>query len=110
MKNRIIPIIGLMLAMGLLLSHGLVMADNVIISSSSVSMSSSQSGTSSEASFSGHDGKHVVDDDVVEIRQGQLTVNGMAYGAVTPASAIRYTVQGDKKTLMVDGQVRPLRK
>lgn len=99
----------LILATGLLFSYGAVMADTVT-SSSSVSLSTSQSGASSEASFTGNDGRHTVNDDVIEIRQGQLSVNGVSYGTVSPQSFIRYRVQGDKKTLIVDGKMRPLRK
>lgn len=85
------------------------MAD-VVVSGSAVSLSSSQSGVSSEASFTGNDGRHSINADVVEIRHGRLTVNGDSYGTVDPESFIQYRVQGDKKTLIVDGKVRPLRK
>jgi hypothetical protein len=97
------------LSLGLLFSARLALAETVTVSSS-VSASSSQSGSSSEASFTGQDGQHTINDDVIEIRHGQLTVNGVPYGTVKPESAIRYSVQGDKKALSVDGKDRPLRR
>lgn len=98
----------LILTMGLLFSQGAVMAD-VVVSESTVSLSSSATGASSEASFTGNDGRHIVNEDIVEIRHGRLTVNGVPYATVGPQSFIRYRVQGDTKTLIVDGKVRPLR-
>lgn len=102
-------VIKLLLSMGLLFSHEAAMAD-IIVSGSAVSLSSSPSGTSSEASFTGNDGRHNVNGDIVEVRHGRLTVNGEPYGTVGPESFIRYRIRGDKKTLIVDGKVRPLRK
>lgn len=104
--NKVVPFI---LSLGLWFSMGLTMAETVTVSSS-VSTSSSQSGSSSEASFTGQDGRHTVNGDVIEIRQGQLTVNGTPYGTVKPESSIRYRVQGNKKTLAVDGKDRLLRR
>ncbi|TCS36314.1 hypothetical protein EDC30_107131 [Paucimonas lemoignei] len=66
--------------------------------------------TSSEVSFSGNDGRHEVNGDVLEVRQGRLSVNGEYYGTVKSDSMIRYTVRGGQKKLTVDGKPRPLRK
>ena len=75
-------------------------------SASSVSSGAASAGSSSEAIFTGNDGRHIVDGDVVEIKAGRLSVNGLPYGRVKTQSVVRYSVQGKKKTLFVDGVER----
>lgn len=96
-------------ALCLLCSADPALAD-VITAQSSATMSTSGTESSSEASFSGSDGRHVVNGDVIEVKRGRLTINGVSYGTVTPESTIRYRVRGAKKILTVDGKVWPLHK
>jgi hypothetical protein len=75
-------------------------------STSSSSSSDSSAGSHSEIAFTGNSGVHRVNGDVIEARDGVLTVNGVSYGKVTDQSVIKYSVRGDKKTVYVDGAVR----
>lgn len=77
-------------------------------SSTATSTSSSVSGSNSfsAVSFTGNDGVHRVNEDRILVKDGFLSINGVPYGTVDKTSAIKYSVQGDKKTLTVDGIVR----
>jgi hypothetical protein len=75
-------------------------------SASGASSSDSSAGSHSEIAFTGNSGVHRVNGDVIEARDGVLTVNGVSYGKVTDRSAIKYSVRGNKKTVYVDGAVR----
>lgn len=44
--------------------------------------------------------------DVVEVRHGEVRVNGISYGSVPSGSRVRYVVEGQKRQLFVDGQER----
>lgn len=48
-----------------------------------------------------------VQGDVVELKHDAIYVNGVSYGAVTPTQTVEYDVTPDKRTLLVDGKVRP---
>lgn len=58
------------------------------------------------AVLKGERGTARVGGDTVELKGGTVYVNGISYGAVTPAQVVKYTVTRDKRTLQVDGQVR----
>jgi hypothetical protein len=47
-----------------------------------------------------------VQGDSVELRDGQVYVNDLSYGAVTREQSVEYDVRRDKRTLLVDGKVR----
>jgi hypothetical protein len=76
-------------------------------------MSSSTQNTSqrAEASFSGQNGRISVGGDIVEVRNGNVSVNGIPHGQASPKSQIRYVVQGQgqgrKAQLFIDGVERP---
>jgi hypothetical protein len=42
----------------------------------------------------------------IEVNDGMLRVNGVPHGRISDASVVRYNVQGNRKTLTVDGVVR----
>lgn len=75
-------------------------------SGSSTSSSAVSSSSSSEIVFSGNNGIHEVNGDKVEVRDGLLRVNGISYGRVKNSSVVKYSVNGDKRILTVDGLVR----
>lgn len=60
----------------------------------------------SEGALSGGDGRIFVNGDVVEVRRGEITVNGISYGNASPGSRIRYIVEGQKRQLFVDNEER----
>lgn len=97
------------LAISLACAHAAAVAENAS-ASSTVSSSSGQASASSEVSFSGSEGKHIVNGDVIEVRGGQLMLNGRHYATVDSGSSIRYSVQGSSKRLFVDGKEIALRK
>jgi hypothetical protein len=74
--------------------------------SSGSSGSGAQSSTASSAKFTGRNGKVSVNGDLVEARDGLLTVNGKAYGKVENGSVVQYVVRDSERTLMVDGVAR----
>ncbi|MEM5310453.1 sugar ABC transporter ATPase [Paraburkholderia sp. JHI869] len=47
-----------------------------------------------------------VQGDSVELRDGNVYVNDVSYGAVTHDQSVEYDVTRDKRTLLVDGKVR----
>ena len=58
------------------------------------------------AVLQGEQGTARVGGDTVELKGGTVYVNGISYGAVTPAQTVEYDVSRDKRTLAVDGKVR----
>ncbi|MBR7896294.1 sugar ABC transporter ATPase [Burkholderia multivorans] len=58
------------------------------------------------AVLKGERGTATVDGDKVELKQGAVYVNGISYGAVTPAQTVEYDVARGARTLRVDGEVR----
>ncbi len=68
--------------------------------------SASSSAARSTATFTGKNSRVSVNGDLVQAKDGVLTVNGVAYGSVNEKSVVTYSVQGGKKTLSVDGTVR----
>lgn len=68
--------------------------------------SASSSAVRSTATFTGKNSRVSVNGDLVQAKDGVLTVNGVAYGSVNDKSVVTYSVQGGKKTLSVDGTVR----
>ncbi|WP_230945614.1 hypothetical protein [Burkholderia pseudomultivorans] len=58
------------------------------------------------AVLKGEHGTATVNGDKVELRQGTVYVNGISYGAVTPAQTVEYDVARGARTLRVDGEVR----
>jgi hypothetical protein len=70
------------------------------------SNSISTSSSSSTATFTGKNGHLNVAGDTIEAKDGVLTVNGIPYGTVNETSVIRYSVQGNKKHLSVNGEKR----
>ncbi|WP_175896602.1 sugar ABC transporter ATPase [Burkholderia pseudomultivorans] len=58
------------------------------------------------AVLKGEHGTATVDGDKIELKQGTVYVNGMSYGAVTPAQTVEYDVARGTRTLRVDGEVR----
>jgi hypothetical protein len=73
---------------------------------SSASTSSASSTRASSAKFTGRNGKVSVNGDLVQARDGVLTVNDVSYGAVTDKSVIQYVVRDGEKMLTVDGVPR----
>jgi hypothetical protein len=76
-----------------------VTANSSIISSSSTS--------SNAATFIGKNGLVRIGSDVIEAKDGVLTLNGVPHGTVSATSVVKYTVQDKEKTLSVDGVIRP---
>lgn len=70
------------------------------------SYSSSSRMAQSQGSMSGQNGVITVGDDVVQVKDGRLSLNGVAYGTVRPDSQVSYTVRGQEKQLRVDGRLR----
>ncbi|MDB5839319.1 MAG: hypothetical protein JWQ23_1271 [Herminiimonas sp.] len=62
--------------------------------------------TSGSASFTGQNARVSVNGDLVQARQGILTVNGVPYGTVNETSVVKYTVRDGEKLLLVDGVPR----
>lgn len=58
------------------------------------------------AVLKGEQGTARVGGDTIELKDGTVYVNGISYGAVTPAQTVEYDVTRDKRTLAVDGKVR----
>ncbi|MFM0073654.1 sugar ABC transporter ATPase [Paraburkholderia sediminicola] len=58
------------------------------------------------AVLQGEQGTARVGGDTIELNGGTVYVNGVSYGAVTPAQTVEYDVTPDKRTLAVDGKVR----
>lgn len=62
--------------------------------------------SSSAATFTGKNGRLSVAGDIIEAKDGVLTVNGIPYGMVNETSVIKYTVQGKEKVLSVNDVIR----
>ena len=58
------------------------------------------------AVLQGEQGTARVGGDTIELKGGIVYVNGVSYGAVTPAQTVEYDVTPDKRTLVVDGKAR----
>ncbi len=94
---------------GAVISAGSIVSVHSSASAASFSTSSSasnSSGANSELTFTGNRGIHKVNEDVLEVKDGTLEVNGVSYGKISDRSIIKYTVQGNEKTIYVDGVVR----
>ncbi|VWC73901.1 sugar ABC transporter ATPase [Burkholderia lata] len=63
-------------------------------------------GGSSSTVLQGDRAIAVANGDRVELRDGTVYVNGISYGAVTPAQKVEYLVTPDGRTLKVDGAIR----
>ncbi|MDB5761784.1 MAG: hypothetical protein JWQ21_779 [Herminiimonas sp.] len=70
------------------------------------SNSTPSSSHSSAAAFTGKNGRVSVNGDMVQAKNGVLTINGVSYGTVNDTSVIRYSVRNNEKVLSVDGIVR----
>lgn len=70
------------------------------------SNSASSSTAGSAATFTGKNGRVSVNGDLVQAKDGVLTVNGVAYGTVNENAVVTYTVRDQEKTLAVDGAIR----
>jgi hypothetical protein len=97
------PIVGLFLGTAI---TGCAIADNPQSSVSSSSAVGQTASVHSEGSLSGENGRMSVGGDIVEIRRGEVLVNGVSYGRVSSNARVRYTVQGQKRQLFVDGEER----
>lgn len=75
-------------------------------SSSITSSVSTSSDSNSELTFTGNSGRHKVNEDVVEVKNGVLEVNGISYGRVSDEAVIKYTVHGNKKAVYINGELR----
>jgi hypothetical protein len=64
------------------------------------------SSSASSAKFTGKKGRVSVNGDLVQARDGVLTVNGVPHGTVNENSVVQYTVRDGEKTLTVDGVPR----
>jgi hypothetical protein len=93
------------LVLALTAGHG---ASALAASVSSSVVTSSVSGGSStvEAVVTGPNAVIAVNGDRVEIKDGRLSVNGVAYGTVGEQSTVTYRVEGKVRTLLVDGVER----
>jgi hypothetical protein len=87
-------------------SNGSGVAVNANSNSANANVTSSSSTSSSVATFVGKNGLVRVDSDIIEAKDGVLTVNGIPYGTVSATSVVKYTVQDKEKTLSVDGVIR----
>jgi hypothetical protein len=74
--------------------------------SANTNIASSSSTSSSAATLVGKNGLVQVGSDVIEAKDGVLTLNGVPYGTVSATSVVKYTVQDKEKTLSVDGVIR----
>jgi ribosomal protein S6E (S10) len=68
--------------------------------------STSSASSGSSARFTGKNGRVSVNGDLVQARDGVLTVNGVSYGTVDEKSVVQYTVRDGEKILTVDGVPR----
>jgi hypothetical protein len=64
------------------------------------------SSAASSAKFTGKNGRVSVNGDLVQAREGVLTINGVSYGAVNEKSVVQYVVRDGEKILTVDGVPR----
>jgi hypothetical protein len=87
-------------------SNGSSVAVNANSRSANVNIISSSSTSSSTATLVGKNGLVRVGSDVIEAKDGVLTLNGVPYGTVGATSVVKYTVQDKEKTLSVDGVIR----
>jgi len=74
--------------------------------SAKVTTTTSNGVTRTEAVIYGEGAKVSVAGDALEIREGQLWVNGKSNGAVEGRQVVRYVVNGDLRELTVDDSVR----
>jgi hypothetical protein len=70
------------------------------------SVSSSSTPDRSEATLVGTQGRARVGNDIVELKNGSVFVNGESYGSVTATQKVQYIVTAEKRMLLVDGEVR----
>ena len=87
---------------GGMMNDGNVGHRGVVASSATSSATSSRS----EGVVSGENSRMSIAGDVVEVRHGEVRVNGISYGSVPSGSRVRYVVEGQKRQLFVDGQER----
>lgn len=87
-------------------------ADGASASASTSSSTSASNNTSSgsSATFRGRNASISVDGDLVQARDGVLSVNGVPYGRVDQNAVVNYSVKNGEKRLTVDNVERkPLR-
>jgi len=76
--------------------------------SAKVTTTTSNGTTRTEAVMYGEGAKATVAGDSLEIRAGQLLVNGKVSGAVDEGQVVKYVVAGDQRELTVDDSVRKI--
>ena len=69
-------------------------------------VASSVTSSRSEGVVSGENSRMSIAGDVVEVRHGEVRVNGISYGKVPSGSRVRYSVEGQKRQLFVDDEER----
>jgi hypothetical protein len=76
------------------------------LTASADSNAGASSTSASSAKFTGKNGRVSVDGDLVQARDGVLTVNGKPYGSVSEKSVVQYMVRDGERVLTVDGVPR----
>ncbi|MBK9218189.1 MAG: hypothetical protein RJA63_302 [Pseudomonadota bacterium] len=76
--------------------------------SSASSSSSSHSSGASEVTLSGTHCRASVNGDSIEIRAGEVFVNGVSHGPVPAGAEVRYRVSAEGGRLTVEGALRGL--
>jgi hypothetical protein len=69
--------------------------------------SSSHSSSSAQAVLVSPSGKAVVDGDTVELRGGEISVNGVSYGSAPPGTHVRYVKENGVGKIFVGDAERP---
>jgi hypothetical protein len=79
---------------------------NSAATASGTGSSSTASNSNSSATLRGANGSVVVNGDQVQLRGGELTVNGVPYGRVDPNAVVKYSVNNGTKQLTVNNVER----
>lgn len=79
---------------------------NSAATASGTGSSSTASNSNSSATLSGANGSAVVNGDQVQVRGGELTVNGVPYGRVDANAVVKYSVNNGTKQLTVNNVER----
>ena len=75
-------------------------------SGSATSSSSSSQAQSQEATLSGETGQAEVAGDKIELKSGNVYVNGASFGPVAANAIVKYTVSSNGRVLLVAGEPR----